>query len=515
MSENNSPLHCSALQQPDAPAIADDMPNGRVLGRQHQTDALLELLGKHPLQQQNQNQQNQQKQQKQQSLYHPICPQAVYIYGQPCTGKSTTVRHLLSRQDWQHTVWINCFETYTPRLLFESVLNGLAGIRPSVENGYSVYARCETIDEFLSYIREIAHRDSRQVDLGLSLSATPTRFLVLDKAEALRGIGSPTLLAYLINLAEWSGVKICVMFISNLFWDDFCSDAFALKPVTLHFPPYTKDKLKDLDSFFNPHPFLAVVHLALSIVALDCPSSEEPEVYLAFSDTIYDVFSSSCRQLTELRHILALLFPKYIDPVIQGKVTRKQVSKLFGLAQPHIKEALHSLYLRDISSDEWQRQSTGAKPPTSVGTAIAKSYDLPYYTKFLVIASYLASFNPPRLDSRFFSKARESKGKRVGKKGSVHNGSKLRQQLLGPKAFNVERMLAIFYSILAENVDTGFNAHTQIATLSSLRLLVRVTSMDKIDAARYKCTASYELVSSIGQSVRFDLSQYLFDFTNI
>ncbi|KAJ1330377.1 hypothetical protein BSLG_009511 [Batrachochytrium salamandrivorans] len=457
MSENNSPLHCSALQQPDAPAIADDMPNGRVLGRQHQTDALLELLGKHPLQQQNQNQQNQQKQQKQQSLYHPICPQAVYIYGQPCTGKSTTVRHLLSRQDWQHTVWINCFETYTPRLLFESVLNGLAGIRPSVENGYSVYARCETIDEFLSYIREIAHRDSRQVDLGLSLSATPTRFLVLDKAEALRGIGSPTLLAYLINLAEW----------------------------------------------------------ALSIVALDCPLSEEPEVYLAFSDTIYDVFSSSCRQLTELRHILALLFPKYIDPVIQGKVTRKQVSKLFGLAQPHIKEALHSLYLRDISSDEWQRQSTGAKPPTSVGTAIAKSYDLPYYTKFLVIASYLASFNPPRLDSRFFSKARESKGKRVGKKGSVHNGSKLRQQLLGPKAFNVERMLAIFYSILAENVDTGFNAHTQIATLSSLRLLVRVTSMDKIDAARYKCTASYELVSSIGQSVRFDLSQYLFDFTNI
>ena len=36
-------------------------------------------------------------------------------------------------------------------------------------------------------------------------------------------------------------------------------------------------------------------------------------------------------------------------------VTRNQTSKLFGLVQGHIKEALHSLYLRDISSSDWQK----------------------------------------------------------------------------------------------------------------------------------------------------------------
>ncbi|KAJ8326508.1 hypothetical protein QVD99_006763 [Batrachochytrium dendrobatidis] len=454
-----------------------------VICRKLQQDTLLELMGKHPLQLQSLQPSNSPD-------MFPLCPSSIYIYGMPCTGKSTTLKHILCNDTSTRSVWINCLEAYTLRLLFESILDALAGVDSSAANGYRAYARCDTLDEFVEHIREICGSSSAQMETSSTL------FLVFEKADSLRDLGCPTLISYLLNLSEWSGVRLCVIFISNMVWDDFCSDSLANTSITVYFPPYTKDE-------------------AMDIVALDCPKTEAPDFYLTFANTLYDVFSSSCRHLTELRHITSLLFPKYIEPVLQGKATRQQVSKLFGLAQTHIKEALHSLYLRDISSCEWQRRSTKSNGLVSTNVDLAKSYDMPYYTKFLVIASYLASFNPPRLDSRFFTKAKESKGKRVGKKGSVHNGSKMRQQLLGPKAFNVERMLAIFYSILGEDVDVGFNAHTQISTLASLRLLVRVTTMDKIDAAKYKCTASYEFVSSIGRSVRFDLSQYLFDFINV
>lgn len=41
----------------------------------------------------------------------------------------------------------------------------------------------------------------------------------------------------------------------------------------------------------------------------------------------------------------------------------------------------------------------------------------------------------------------------------------MRQQLLGPKAFPVERMLAIFYSIVEEGVESNVDIQTQVNDL--------------------------------------------------
>ena len=55
-------------------------------------------------------------------------------------------------------------------------------------------------------------------------------------------------------------------------------------------------------------------------------------------------------------------------------------------------------------------------------------FDLPYYTKFLLIASYLASYNPPRFDVRYFAKVADEKKKRkrgIHKSGSDKSGGKV------------------------------------------------------------------------------------------
>ena len=86
--------------------------------------------------------------------------------------------------------------------------------------------------------------------------------------------------------------------------------------------------------------------------------------------------------------------------------------------------------------------------------------ELPYYTKYLLIAAFVASYNPPRLDQRFFTRGGEGRSKKVN---SMNNGSKMRQQLLGPKAFGVERMLAIFFHMIEDkNLIPSFDIYTQV-----------------------------------------------------
>ncbi|KAI8587013.1 origin recognition complex, subunit 5 [Geranomyces variabilis] len=271
----------------------------------------------------------------------------------------------------------------------------------------------------------------------------------------------------------------------------------------------------------------------LQIIAQDCPSDEEPEFFTGFIAMLYEVFVHPCKDMRELRHLVTLLFPKYVEPVKAGKMTRQQTSKLFGNIQDHLRDALQGLYLRQISSSEWRQGMSATNQPSSAGPlkpqtrAGPGAMDLPYYTKFLIIAAFLASYNPPRLDVRFFAKDRSDEvtrrkgGKdragRVQKEGGkgfivFHNRIQMRQQLLGPKAFPVERMLAIFYSILPDEIESTVDIQMQIASLTTLRLLVRVTAPDRLDGVKCKCNASCEFVKAIGRSVRFDVGQYLYDF---
>ncbi|KAJ9092366.1 hypothetical protein QFC21_006868 [Naganishia friedmannii] len=109
---------------------------------------------------------------------------------------------------------------------------------------------------------------------------------------------------------------------------------------------------------------------------------------------------------------------------------------------------------------------------------------LPLYAKYLVLAAYCASYNSPRTDLRMFGrgpltlrgKTRRSSGAGRGYEGSGSAGKKVGaglkklktttttlgkagarvpQALLGPKSFPLERMLAVFQSLLAEH---GFRA---------------------------------------------------------
>lgn len=85
---------------------------------------------------------------------------------------------------------------------------------------------------------------------------------------------------------------------------------------------------------------------------------------------------------------------------------------------------------------------------------------------------------------------------------------------LGPKSFNIDRLLAIFYAIIDDRVGLTCNLLAQISTLVQLRLLSFVSGENNImeGTARLQCTVNLEFIAHIGRMVNFNVSQYLCDF---
>jgi origin recognition complex subunit 5 len=105
-------------------------------------------------------------------------------------------------------------------------------------------------------------------------------------------------------------------------------------------------------------------------------------------------------------------------------------------------------------------------------------------------------------------------------KASASRSRKISRKLLGPQAFVLERMLAIFHAIREEsrgakgrgNVNGSADLQTAIATLVSLRLLVRIGNADALDGgARYRVAVGWEVVRSVGRSVGIEVEEWVGD----
>jgi len=146
------------------------------------------------------------------------------------------------------------------------------------------------------------------------------------------------------------------------------------------------------------------------------------------------------------------------------------------------------------------------------------AHDLPYYTTHLLIAAYLASYNPSRTDVTYFMKHTDKrKNKRrapsisAGVTKSKHR--KISRHLLTPSPFGLDRLLAIFRALLVDTVPQFADLYTQIATLTSMRLLVRVGGVGNADVldpgSKWRVNFSWEYARSLGRMVNVEVGEYL------
>ncbi|XP_064198941.1 origin recognition complex subunit 5 isoform X2 [Anguilla rostrata] len=403
------------------------------------------------------------------------CYPSIFIYGHRATGKSYVIQTLLRELELPHAV-VSCVECVSTGILFEQVLLSFFGSAYSSSNALP---RKPSLSDFIRLYRQLC----------VQLPATQTRYIILDKAELLRDMDA-NLLPGFLRLQELVEDNVTVILLSEIVWDKFRPNTGCFEPLLLHFPNYSKAELQQ-------------------ILARDTHPAYSPELYSSYINILLGVFYSVCRDLRELRHLAALNFPKFCEPLETGEAKEKDAHKLWRNIEPQLKKAMQTVYLREVSSVQWEEQQSAEGEVAELrGLSSHDHVELPYYSKYLLIAAYLASYNPARTDRRFFLKHH---GK-IKKTNFLKKHEKTSNHLLGPKPFPLDRLLAIFYSVVDSRVAPTASVFAQISSLVTLQLLSQVSHDDQLDAPKYKCAVSLDFIRAISRTVGFDVVRHLYDF---
>ncbi|XP_043824232.1 origin recognition complex subunit 5 isoform X4 [Dromiciops gliroides] len=389
---------------------------------------------------------------------------SIFIYGHRASGKTYVMETLLKTSELPHVI-VNCIECFTSRILLEQILNHLNCLNSSKDESTSHIA-CDSFNDFVRLFKKVTQD---------------------------QGVDDQTVYITKRN--------VTVIFLSQIVWEKFRPNTGCFEPFIMYFPDYS------------------IGHLQ-KILSHDHPPEYSADFYAAYINILLGVFYTVCRDLKELRYLAALNFSKYCEPVVKGEANERDTRKLWRNIEPHLKKAMHTVYLREISSSQWEKlQQDDTEMGQLKGLSAHAHVELPYYSKFILIAAYLASYNPTRTDKRFFLKAVVQKSKsssqhhgKIKKASFMKKHEKTSNHLLGPKPFPLDRLLAILYSIVDSRVAPTANIFSQITSLVTLQLLTLVGHDDQLDGPKYKCTVSLDFVRAIARTVNFDIIKYLYDF---
>ncbi|KAK3579067.1 hypothetical protein CHS0354_029927 [Potamilus streckersoni] len=414
-------------------------------------------------------------------------PAALFLYGHTATGKSLVVSTLMDKLKLPF-VLLNCVECYSQRFLYEHILNSLYQTDLFAFDESVPRIKCDNMNDFMRLFKQVLNE--KRLD-------KETVYIIMDKAERLRDMEANILPAFL-RLQELSSSNVCVILLSEIVWEKFRWGTGFAEPFILHFPDYKKDEL-------------------LQILSKGCPANFPESCYAMYLNLVLSVFHHVCRDLREIQHLVNLNFMKFTEPIRCGEATSDDSKKLWKNIEPHLKKALQTVYLREVSSSQWERyQAEIARDMEQENTSQSLQglshrchVELPYYSKYLLIAAYLASYNPAKTDKRFFAKHSEKKSKKTLQKKKHERAS---NHMLGPKPFPLDRLMAIFYSIVEGKVAPTANIFMQITSLVSLHMLAQVAGDDQIETPKYKCLISLDFIKSVARTVNFDVVKYLYDF---
>jgi origin recognition complex subunit 5 len=432
-------------------------------------------------------------------------PSALYLWGMGATGKSFILNKAIEASGINQSARISASEVMCgKRPFFETLLRQLDPSPSSTSD-----TKCDNPRIFIRQL--VGLLDGNRV------------VIILDEAEYLRK-EYPELLDIFLNLQELTQKNICVVVTTYLPPSAFCSIPGMRSIPTLHFPQYSKDEMFTI------------------ITNCYAPAVQEVDVFKFYVKMVLDVFYQNCRDLKKLLRLTKSnweYFYRYASTgsgssssnsssgnKLGNNSTTQGLLKLWKNMEPRLKEefkALSSNVLPMGDSSSYSGTTTtksvrGAPPATSDND---KNYaDIPKYTKFLLIASYLATHNPPASDKRFFVKAGMRGTKKTNKYnigGGLNRVSEMdsadKTNLL--RTFDLNRLKAICAFIVhycsggTEHFQPNADVLMQISTLCHAKFLQSLGE-DASGNFKYRCLADFHFINELAKSENFELEKYLF-----
>ncbi|XP_047352738.1 origin recognition complex subunit 5 [Vespa velutina] len=398
-------------------------------------------------------------------------PHSIFIYGHVATGKSLVILHLLKYLRYNFSI-VNCIEHVNNKHIFEYILNDLI---PNPISNPSLAAniaspKCDNIVTFITKLQLISKYDKRPI------------VIVLDKCMYMRDTDN-YLLPVFLRLKELSNINVCTIFVSNVVWEKCYTQIGLFEPIKIHCAQYTREEVLDILLSYKPKDYSGTI-------------------YKNYLNLFLSVFYRFCRDLNELRYMAKINFNKYIEPIKSGLVKEDDVSGLWRNISTTLISNLEVIYLR-VSTEDFVQHNHVSKEIESTAK-LALSFELPFYAKYILIAAYLASYNPPKEDKAIFMKLSSKKKKKISRKKTTTNIQS------GPRSFPISRLLAIFCTILDEKVDVNAILLAQIPTMYQLGLLASIDD-NNLDEPKLKCCVNYNFVSIIAKTVGMNIKDYLFN----
>ncbi|CAL8467061.1 g6597 [Coccomyxa elongata] len=411
----------------------------------------------------------------------------LFIYGGPSTGKTAIIRDIFMELGRSYG-YVSCVEYGEPKALLQAVLNRLKGKKRKSADGYCGEGRSEQIAECLVSLQGAAKG--------------PMKYIVLDHVERIR---ESDVLAVLLRLRELTGATIGLILISQVAWG---CNAFEFdtqrcrRPHLIHFPGY---KIQDL----------------LKILELSMPAGTDAQLYKQLLSTfIGPMFARCSSRIEDLQRVAQQLYPEYLRPVREGRIPASQRQQLYNAfkdkavaAKAAFENGLHN------------QLSLGDAAATRGGSAVADhglDFELPFASKFLLLAAYVCSRNKPALDRRLFDPSMRGSRRRGAMASDKQAEAAAEAKLRGPHTFPLERLMGTYWELLyaqgehqgvcpnAEEHRDALSADVflQISSLVSLRFLSQAEG--ELDEPKYACNVSDELAERIAKNVKVSLKDYVF-----
>uniref|UniRef100_A0A2N9HC74 Orc1-like AAA ATPase domain-containing protein n=1 Tax=Fagus sylvatica TaxID=28930 RepID=A0A2N9HC74_FAGSY len=432
----------------------------------------------------------------------PMLP--LFMYGGASSGKTSIILQMFRHLN-RPFVYSSCRSCYSPRILFESVLNQLLLHRKNAANGYSSAKRCERPSDFVNFLRE-------------ALSNVINNF----KGNP-RKLGTKKLMP-----------EVGLIFVSNTSPDTYYSNMGYMDPIPVHFPDYTEDDLCQI--------FLR--------------NQANRKLYSSFLDVVLRPFCRITRRVDELSTAFSPLFEKYGEPlsdlgVVPNEETKRRLFSDLGVvheetkrrlfSQPHIAPSLNEVFkVSSQSSPEAQSNKETKKKSSRRKLGVCEEIDeLDFHmstsAKYLLISAFLASRNPATLDASLFDSMGgfdSRKRKRKPSQKSLEHKETAEQELLmkGPGTFPLERLLAIFQCLTSvaegsideeeqgneglgvQGGDGGLMSDVllQLSSLCNANFIIKGGSCPLEGSTRYRSTVCEDMALKVARSLKFPLSKYLY-----
>ncbi|GMY23677.1 origin of replication complex subunit 5 [Fagus crenata] len=459
----------------------------------------------------------------------PMLP--LFMYGGASSGKTSIILQMFRHLNCPF-VYSSCRSCYSPRILFESVLNQLLLHRKNAANGYSSAKRCERPSDFVNFLREALSNvinnskgNPRKLETKKLVGQADGNmiYLIFDNLELVREWDkSSTILPFLFNLYDFLKMpEVGLIFVSNTSPDTYYSNMGYMDPIPVHFPDYTEDDLCQI--------FLR--------------NQANRKLYSSFLDVVLRPFCRITRRVDELSTAFSPLFEKYGEPLSDLGVVPNEETKrrLFSHLQPHIAPSLNEVFkVSSQSSPEAQSNKETKKKSSRRKLGVCEEIDesdfhMSTSAKYLLISAFLASRNPATLDASLFDSMGgfdSRKRKRKPSQKSLEHKETAEQELLmkGPGTFPLERLLAIFQCLTSvaegsideeeqgneglgvQGGDGGLMSDVllQLSSLCNANFIIKGGSCPLEGSTRYRSTLCEDMALKVARSLKFPLSKYLY-----